>query len=220
MDKYLVFDGETCNTPRNERGQLDTSSGQVYDLGGSVIDECANVYDEFSIVNEDVFFGLKEAMKEAYYADKIPQYMRDIWAKRRKVVNTWEMWKQFNDLIRRHDIKAVVAHNIWFDIHTLNATMRYQTKSKKRFFLPYGIQIMDTMRMAEKTICKRPDYIKFCMENGYMTEQATPKPRKSAEVLWRYLTGDNTFQESHTGLEDVKIEAQIFAECMRELKRA
>ena len=96
--------------------------------------------------------------------------------------------------------------------------MRYQTKSKKRFFLPYGMPIMDTMRMAEKTICKRPDYIEFCKVNGYMTEQATPRPRKSAEVLWRYLSGDNTFQESHTGLEDVKIEAQIFAECMRELK--
>ena len=217
MDKYLVFDGETCNTPKID-GKLDTSSGQVYDLGGWVIDENANCYDEFSLVNEDVFFGLKEAMQEAYYADKIPQYMRDIWARERKCVNTWEMWHTFMDICRKHDVKAVVAHNIWFDIHTLNATMRYQTKSKKRFFLPYGMPIMDTMRMAEKTICKRPDYIEFCKSNGYMTEQATPKPRKSAEVLWRYLSGDNTFQESHTGLEDVRIEAQIFAECMRELK--
>ena len=217
MDKYLVFDSEVANCPKID-GQLDTSSGQVYDLGGWVVDENANCYDEFSLVNEDVFFGLKEAMREAYYADKIPQYMRDIWAHERKCVNTWEMWHTFMDTCRKHDVKAVVAHNIWFDIRTLNATMRYQTKSKKRFFLPYGIPIMDTMRMAEKTICKRPEYIEFCKANGYMTEQATPKPRKSAEVLWRYLSGDNNFQESHTGLEDVKIEARIFAECMRELK--
>ena len=217
MDKYLVFDGETCNTPKIN-GQLDTSSGQVYDLGGMVIDQNANEYERFSLVNEDVFFGLKEAMREAYYADKIPQYMRDIWQKKRQTVNTWEMWKLFNDLIKKHDIKAVVAHNIWFDIHTLNATMRYQTKSKKRFFLPYNMPLMDTMRMAEKTICKRPEYIKFCEENNYMTSHPIPQPRKTAEILWRFLSGDNTFEESHTGLEDVEIEAKIFAECMKELK--
>lgn len=213
MDKYLVFDSETCNTPRDERGQLDTSSAQVYDLGGWVIDKDANVYDEFSLINDDVFFRLPEAMKEAYFANKIPQYMRDIWAKQRKVVNTWEMWKIFNQLIRTHDIKAVVAHNIWFDIKSLNATMRYQTKSKKRFFLPYGIELIDTMRLAEKTICKRDDYIEFCKENEYLDTKG--KPRKTAEILWRYLSNDNTFEESHTGLEDVKIEAKIFAECMK-----
>ncbi len=217
MDKYLVFDGETCNTPKIN-GQLDTSSGQVYDLGGMVIDQNANEYERFSLVNEDVFFGLKEAMREAYYADKIPQYMRDIWQKKRQTVNTWEMWKLFNDLIKKHDIKAVVAHNIWFDIHTLNATMRYQTKSKKRFFLPYNMPTMDTMRMAEKTICKRPEYIKFCKDNNYLTSHPIPQPRKTAEILWRFLSGDNTFEESHTGLEDVEIEAKIFAECMKELK--
>lgn len=219
MDKYLVFDGETCNTPKIN-GQLDTSSGQVYDLGGLVIDENANEYEEFSLVNEDVFFGLKEAMHEAYYANKIPQYMQDIWQKKRQTVNTWEMWKIFTDLIKKHDIKAVVAHNIWFDIKTLNATMRYQTKSKKRFFLPYGMPIMDTMRMAEQTICKRNDYIKFCQENNYMTSHTIPQPRRTAEILWRYLSGNNNFIESHTGLEDVKIEAKIFAECMKELRSA
>ena len=219
MDKWLVFDGETCNTPKIN-GKLDTSGGQVYDLGGMVIDENCNNYDQFSLINEDVFFGLKEAMREAYYADKIPQYMRDIWAHERKCVNTWEMKRIFIDAMKRHDVKGVIAHNIWFDIHTLNATMRYQTKSKSRFFLPYGTPIFDTMRMAEKTICKRPEYIEFCKTNGYMTEQLIPKPRKSAEILWRYLSGDNNFQESHTGLEDVKIEARIFTECLKELKGA
>lgn len=216
MDKYLVFDGETCNTPRDEHGQLDTSGAQVYDLGGWVIDENANVYDEFSLINDDVFFRLPEAMKEAYFANKIPQYMRDIWAKQRKVVNTWEMWKIFNQAIRTHDVKAVVAHNIWFDVKSLNATMRYQTKSKKRFFLPYGIELIDTMRLAEKTICKRKDYIEFCTVNDYLDTRGNP--RKTAEILWRYLSSNNEFEESHTGLEDVKIEAQIFAECMKELK--
>ena len=74
------------------------------------------------------------------------------------------------------------------------------------------------MRMAEQTICKRPDYIRFCKDNDYMTNQIVPQPRKTAEILWRYLSGDNAFEEKHTGLEDVEIEAKIFAECLRELR--
>lgn len=218
MTKYLLIDGETCNTPKNEKGQIDVSSGQVYDLGGWVIDEVGNCYDEFSLINEDVFFGLREAMKEAYYASKIPQYMREIWAKKRKCVNTWELWKVVNELIKKHDIQAIIAHNAFFDVKALNATMRYQTKSKKRFFFPYGIEIIDTVRLADKTICKLPEYVEFCEQNGYMTNNVTPRPRRTAEILWRYLSGDNEFEEAHTGLEDVKIEAQIFAKCMEMLK--
>ena len=93
--------------------------------------------------------------------------------------------------------------------------MRYQTKSKRRYFLPYGMQIMDTMRMAEKMICGEAEYVAFCEENGYMTAQKKPRPRKTAEVLWRYLSGDNDFEEEHTGLADVEIESKIFLECVR-----
>ena len=57
--KFLVLDGETCNTPI-VNGQLEYHSGQNYDLGGKIIDEFGNVYDQFDIVIEDVFFGMPE----------------------------------------------------------------------------------------------------------------------------------------------------------------
>lgn len=52
-----------------------------------------------------------------------------------------------------------------------------------------------------------------------MTNHATPQVRKTAEIIWRYLIDDVTFEEEHTGLADVTIEAQIFAECVRQHKR-
>jgi hypothetical protein len=73
--------------------------------------------------------------------------------------------------------------------------------------------------MANDTICKQSNYRRFCEENGYMTNHKTPQVRKTAEILWRFLTNDNDFEESHTGLEDVQIEAQIFAECVRRHKK-
>lgn len=212
----LVIDGETCETKRNEKGRLDTSSGQVYDLGGMVLNvETGEVLDKFSLVNMDVFVDMPQSMAEAYFADKIPQYWKDLADGKRKPTTTWGMRKVVLDMCEKYGVAAIVAHNAWFDVKTLNSTIRYQTKSKRRYFLPYGIQIMDTMRMAEKMICADPDYVAFCEANGYMTAQKKPRPRKTAEVLWRYLSGDNEFVEEHTGLADVEIESKIFMECVR-----
>lgn len=212
----MIIDGETCETQRDEHGQLDTSSGQVYDLGGQVLNvESGSILDKFNLVNEDVFFGMPESMNEAYYAEKIPQYLEEMRMGKRQIVDTWGMWKMVAELCQKHHVEAIVAHNAWFDVKTLNATIRYQTKSKKRYFLPYGIPIIDTMKMAGQVICKTKEYIDFCETNNYMTEHETPRPRRTAEILWRFLTGDNNFQEAHTGLADVEIESQIFLGCVR-----
>lgn len=217
-DFFLVFDSETANTPK-ENGQLSTHSAQVYDLGWQIVDCDGNVYESTSLVNRDVFVDMPEIMAQAYFAEKIPQYWRDIWEGKRELVNTWEMWRRFRDACARWDVRAVIAHNARFDVRVLNTTMRYQTKSKKRYFLPYGVEVWDTMKMANDTICKLSSYRQFCVENGYMTKHATPQVRKTAEIIWRFLTHNNDFIESHTGLEDVSIEAQIFAECVRRHKR-
>ena len=216
-DKYMVFDTEVCNCPKID-GQLDVANGQFYDLGLQIVDKDGYVYDEYSIVNGDVFWGMPEAMKEAYFADKRPQYVADILAGKRKVLNTWQMYKLVRNLCEEYNIKSCVAHNARFDVKALNATMRYQTKSRCRWFFPYEMPMWDTMKMANDTICKQKRYKEFCEKNGYMTNHATPQVRKTAEIIWRYLTDDVTFEEEHTGLADVEIEAQIFAECIRQHK--
>ena len=51
-----------------------------------------------------------------------------------------------------------------------------------------------------------------------MTNHATPRPRFTAEVLWRYISKNNDFVESHTGLKDVEIEKEIFTKCLEALR--
>lgn len=213
--RFFVVDGETCETPRNDKGQLDVKNGQVYDLGGQVIEDDGTVLKEVSFINRDVFFGMPQSMTQCYYANKIPQYVKDIKDKKHEIVNTWQMWNKFYQICKKYNVDYVVAHNARFDINTLNATMRYQTKSRKRYFLPYGTKILDTMRLADEFICKNEDYVKFCKDNGYMTKHRKPRPQETAEVLYRFLTGNKDFTESHTGLEDVKIEKEILLECLR-----
>ena len=216
MAKFLFMDSETAETPKID-GQLDVGNGQVYDLGLMVIDENGRIYDQISMVNEDVFFRMPQSMQEAYYADKIPQYLEDMRMGKRKIVNTWQMYKIFAEMLQKYDISAVVAHNAFFDVKVLNATMRYQTKSRVRWFLPWGTEIIDTLKLARNTFGKDPKYVTWCEENGYMTNHATPRPRLTAEILYRYITGDNSYMESHTGLEDVTIEKEIFKACMEKM---
>ena len=214
---FLVLDGETCNTPKIN-GQLDVKNGQVYDLGGMVIDEYGNEKTRFSVINGDVFFGMPNQMREAYYSDKIPQYIKEINMGKRKVLNTWQIVKMVRGICKEYKVQAIVAHNAYFDIQTLNATMRYQTKSMLRYFFPYGMKIIDSLKIARKVFGKDKDYIKFCQDNGYMTNNKTPRPRLTAEVLWRYISNNNEFIESHTGFEDVEIESKIFTKCLDKIR--
>lgn len=215
---FLVIDGETCNTPLIN-GQLDYQSGQNYDLGGKVIDEYGQVYDQFDLVIEDVFFGMNEQMHDAYYADKIPQYLEDMRMQKRKIVDIWGAYDIVRDMCNKWNVSCIVAHNARFDITTLNATLRYQTKSKRRYFLPYGIKVVDSMKVAKMVLGHDQNYHQFCVENGYMTNHKVPRPRYTAEVLWRYFSGNNNFNEAHTGLADVEIESQIFVKCLEALRR-
>ena len=214
---YLFMDCETAETPKREDGQLDVKNGQAYDLGLAVIDDDWQLLEEVSLVNEDVFFRMPESMQNAYYAEKMPQYLEDMRMGNHKIVNTWQMYRIFHELCQKYDISAVVAHNAYFDVNALNATMRYQTKSRCRWFLPWDMEVIDTLKLARNTFGKDPQYVTWCEENGYMTKHQTPRPRLTAEILYRYITQDQTFEESHTGLRDVTIEREIFRKCMERM---
>ena len=37
----------------------------------------------------------------------------------------------------------------------------------------------------------------------------------TAEIIYRFLSGENTFEEVHKGIDDVLIEKEILMECLR-----
>ena len=213
---YLIMgDTETCNT-RMENGKLDMRDVLVYDFGFAVCDKQGRVYEKHSFIIKEIFFGMKDLMKTSYYADKLPQYYEEIRNGKRKVVSLYEARKILADVMKKYNTNIFVAHNARFDDNALKVTERYTTKSKYRYFLPFGTEVWDTMKMASDTICKQKTYKKFCEENGYLTKKG--QVRKTAEILYRYITKNNDFTESHTGLEDVMIEKEILAHCFRQHK--
>ena len=206
---YLTIDVETTGT---------LEQPLVYDLGGAIIDRQGNVYETFSFVIKELWHDNWELLKSAYYSEKLPNYLRELLLGERTLVEYYQAKKYIEMLCEKYNVKAIMAHNAIFDYKATKNTQKFLTNGKYSTFLPYGIEIWDTMKMAQDVIATKKSYIKFCQENGYMTNHKKPRVRVTAEVLYRFISGDNEFIESHTGLEDVLIEKDIFAYCIKQKK--
>ena len=203
MTKYIVLDTETTNS-------LDDPI--VYDIGWAVVDENGEVYETASYVVADIFCD-NDLMASAFFAEKIPMYWEDIRNGNRVLARYRTIRAKLAQCIKNHKVTIMCAHNARFDYRSVNLTQRFLTNSRYRFFFPYGIEIWDTLKMAREVFKANEEYDTFCYENEYVTKRGCK--RYTAEILYRFLTGNNDFVESHTGLEDVMIEKEILVECLR-----
>lgn len=203
-DRFIVVDTETTNS-------LDDPL--CYDVGFAVVDILGNVYEQHSFVVADIFLD-EELMKSAFFAEKIPQYWTDIKNGKRELKTFANIKKAFAECAKRYKVKIILAHNARFDNRSLNLTQRYLTCSKYRYFFPFGVEIWDTLKMSREVLKENDSYSAFCWENDYLTKRLVR--RYTAEIIYRFLSGDNGFEESHTGLEDVLIEKEIFVFCVSE----
>lgn len=210
---YMVLDTETCPIDRTLE-EVTPKNMLVYDLGYCIVDKKGNVYRKGSYIVSEIFFGeYNTKMQSSYYADKIPRYFEDI-AKGERVVKTWS---QISFILRKvleeFNIGVVVAHNARFDFGVLANTKDYLEEYP---MLPY-IEWWDSLKMARSILGNMPTYKKFCIENNYLTKNN--QLRYTAEIINRFLTKDNEFKESHTGLEDTLIEKNILAYCFKQHKK-
>lgn len=205
---FMVLDTETANT---------IEQPIPYDIGWAVCDRQGNIYEEKSFIVAEIFLDMKDLMQSAYYAEKIPHYWDDIKSGKRKIKQFWNIRKEFVNDLKKYNISKVGAYNMGFDKRALNNLIRYTSKSWARWFFPYGIEFFCIWNMACSTILNRPSYIKFAEENNFISECGNIQT--SAECAYRYITKDKDFTESHTGLEDVKIEIEIMAKCYNTHKK-
>lgn len=207
-DLYIVGDIETANFAED---------ALAYDVGLAIIDRQGNVYDRKSFIVSEIFVNEPDLMQSAYYSKKIPEYLADIERGGREVATFYKVVALLKEWNTKYKPKAFLAYNAFFDMSGLNRTQRYITKSKYRYALPYGLQVQCIWHMACQTICSQKKYYDFCIENGFVSKSGNIST--SAETVYRFLTNNPTFQEEHKGLEDVEIEAQIFAECIKKHKK-
>ena len=203
MANYIVLDTETTNG---------FDDPMVYDCGWSVINDKGETLATRSFVNADIFIDEPELMAQAYFVEKIPMYVSQIADKKRTLARFSTIRLALHKDCKDFDVVAIVAHNARFDYLACQTTQRYLTKSKYRWFFPYGVEIFDSLKMARQTFAKNEEYKKFCIENNYLVNN---RPRLTAEILYRFISGNNDFVEEHCGLEDTEIEKIIFWECLK-----
>ena len=202
-EKFIVLDIETAN---------DIPDTFAYDVGFIVADRNKVIYEKESYVVKDVFEREPELMQSCYYANKLPLYYERIENNDTKVVSLFTIRRKIARYIAKYNIKKVYAYNAHFDRNGLNTTMRYLTKSKYRWFFPYGVDVCCIWHMACQTICNRMDYCMFCAKNGFYSKAGNMTT--NAETVYKYLNKNLEFEEEHTGLSDVMIELEILCKCL------
>ena len=203
--KLMVLDTETANN---------IEQPLPYDFGWAIVDtETGEILCEKSFVCAEIFLD-KELMEQAYFAEKIPMYWDDIKTGKRKLMRLLnirkEMWKD----LKTFGVKNIGAYNMGFDRRASNNDIRYLTSSFLRWFFPYGTNLFCIWHMAcTGGLLNSKEYVNFAIENNFVSDAGNVLT--SAECAYRYLTNNVNFTESHTGLEDVKIETAILLECLK-----
>lgn len=200
----IVLDTETTNS---------IDEPIAYDMGWAVVDlETEEVLKTESYAVAEVFLD-KELMACAYFADKIPTYWDEIKNGSRKLARFATIHRSLVNDCKAYGVTEIYAHNAIFDNRSCNLTQRYLTGSKYRYFFPFGTRLCDTLKMSREAFGNDEAYSDFCEEHGYKTKNG--QNRFTAEILYRFMSGKNEFEEVHQGLDDVMIEKEILFECRR-----
>ena len=207
-EMYLVIDTETCNT---------VEQPLPYDIGFAICDRMGNIAEERSYVVAETFLDMKDTMKSAYFAEKIPQYWEDIKNGTREIKSIYKIRKEVKDLMKKYNVKKVGAYNMGFDKRALNNVMRYTTKSFCRWFFPFGTEFFCIWHLATQTLLQQKTFFKMAEKNNWFSEKGNLLT--NAEVTYNYIKKMSDFKEEHKGLEDVRIEVEIMAHCFKQHKK-
>lgn len=214
---FIVLDTETApvcafKNPNNP----EPWNSRVYDAGWIISDRDGNTSVERSFIVKETFYN-RDIMNSAYYANKLPQYWEGR-GKDWKVASFYDVWQVFNDDVKSCGVRDVWAYNCKFDRQTLDATIRDYSRWFVRSFVPANVQWRDIWDYAGSTICNTWKYCNWAINNGFVTAKGNPST--NAETVYRYLTQDKQFAESHTALDDAKIEHYILCSVFKRHQKA
>ena len=210
--KYImVLDVETAGSVQD--------NPLVYDLGFLITDKKGNILEKHSYVIKEIY-EQKELMQSAYYSKKLPIYEKGLKSGAFKMLPLMVVRKILVDTLKKWNVKQISAYNLNFDLGALNNTVEKIGHPLKAFFKGQAfkkIEYVDIWTIACQALYIQKSFKKFCVDNGLISPSGNY--RTSAEVGYAYITGDPSFQEAHTGLDDCIIEAQILAKAYRQNKK-
>lgn len=200
------------------------SDCRPYDVGFQVVDKSGNIYEEYSVsimpaVEENLLkfyerrdtISLKSANEMAHR--NIHEILTDTQGKYLKCYDIERFFKALLSVIVKYKVTEIWAYNVTFDRSALRRLFGEENFS----ILSEMVNFCDIIPAILYTKLLTKKYVKFCHENGYLTDKGNLQTK--AEVVYRFLTGNNSFEEEHTGLADVKIETEILLAALKAKKK-
>lgn len=206
-ENFIVIDTETAGS---------VNYPLPYDCGYKVMNRKGEVLAIRSYVVAEIYCDEPDMMKSAYYAEKLPQYAADLRTGKRTLAKLATIRRQVLADMENFKTSVVYAYNMNFDRRALNNVQKFVTK-KYSIFFPENTEFRCIWNMACQVLLARPSYIKFALENGFVSEKGNILT--NAECCYRYITKNVDFMEEHRGLEDVNIEAEILLKCFAQHKK-
>lgn len=199
MAYKMVLDTETT----------DLAKCFCYDLGYVIFDEdTGDTICEKHYVIEQVWHNLP-LFESAYYKDKRVKYISLMRGHKATLTKWGYAMREMRRDMKSFNITDVYAYNSDFD----DKVFAYNCDWYKVENPLDNVGIYDIWGYASQFITGNDDYKDFCEVNGFFTE--TGNYKGSAEVVYRFLTQDVTFEEMHMGLYDSQIEAYVLKECIK-----
>lgn len=192
----IVFDTETTGLEKPF----------CYDIGYCIADESGAILLKRSFVVEQIWHNLP-LFESAYYADKRPLYIQDMRQRLRKMEKYGYICQQMKRDIQYYEVTMGFAYNSTFDMRVFNFNCDWF-----KCLNPFdNVEIKDIRGFVHHFIVD-DDYKNFCETNKLFTEAGNYS--STAETVFRYLSDNNDFEESHTALEDSEIELDILMEAV------
>lgn len=189
---YMVLDTETVADAR-----------VPYDVAWIIVDREGNVYERFNGLTAEVMTNptLRYLVKRDSFSKRKASFYLD---NEPAEVMPFEKIKCIADYHLHTYNCVVVAYNAAFDIKVLND---YANILFDMPFFADDVEVWDLWNMALNTLCDSNNYVRWCIDAGFITEKGNISC--SAEAVYSYLAHNAEFEEDHTALSDCEIEAQI-----------
>lgn len=201
--KFLVLDTETTGGLGNPL---------AYDVGGVVVDATGYIWERFHYAALEVI-GNPQLMATAFYGEKMPIYWEEVAKGNILPLHFSDILRRVTGLVDFHDVSAIAAYNAGFDNRSMAGTCEWLYGAGNRRWLNRDVPIWDIWAGACTSVLDSAKFCRWAALNGEVSDKGNP--RTSAEVCFRYITGQTGFVEEHTGGRDAEIEAAILVALLR-----
>jgi hypothetical protein len=180
----------------------------AYNIGWLIYDtDNQKVLYKADYVAEQIWHNL-ELFTTAYFADKRDWYIGQMKSRKITMEKLGHITQTMCRVFKQFDVQAAFAYNSGFDERVFAFNCDW-FKIKNPFD---NIPIYDIRGYVHKQIAFDPQYLQWCDQNQAYTESGNYST--TAETVYRYITQNPVFEESHTALADSEIELEILLYCI------